>query len=165
MGALRAPTKGRVAGGPWVAADSPQDTALMTGGQRQAQVAQPTGGSPAWRGDVPSGHRTDVSRGSSSQAFSESPTVLPAAQVWKSTPRPTYGQTRRLWGQVSCSSAAADSNPPQGPRPRSPPSLVLPMYLLMPRPSETSPQHLSTRSGQEMPIRREGQTGGLQVWG
>lgn len=74
----------------------------MTGGQRQAQVAQPTGGSPAWRADVPPGDRTDVFRGSSSQAFSESPTVLPAVQVWKSTPRPVYGQARQLWGQVSC---------------------------------------------------------------
>lgn len=85
LGALWAPTEDRVAGGPWVAADSPQDTALMTGGQRQAQVAQSTGGSPAWRADVPPGDRTDVSGGSSSQAFSESPPVLPAVEVWKST--------------------------------------------------------------------------------
>lgn len=165
MGALRAPTEDRVAGGPWVAADSPQDTALMTGGQRQAQVAQPTGGSPAWRADVPPGHRTDVSRGSSSQAFSESPTVLPAVQVWKSTPRPAYGQTRRLWGQVSCEQRCCRLQSTSRPAARVT-SEARPAHVLADaKASEPSPQHLSTRSGQEMPIRREGQTGGLQVWG
>lgn len=97
---------GRVLGSggkPWAGHCS----ALMTGGQRQAQMAQPTGCSPACRAErrlsladaqawmtcLPLPDRTNISRGSSSQAFSRSQWFSQLCKS-KSSQQPVSGRAR-----------------------------------------------------------------------
>lgn len=110
--ALGAPAEDRVAEGPWAAADSPQDTALPDGrwtevgpGGSASRPAELGGGSLWMMSRPPTGDRTSVARGSSSQACSGSPVVPPAAEGWN--PPRLRGAGAVVWSSVRSAAPGA----------------------------------------------------------